>query len=54
LERYFIPEHATGLPGILAAQTHAAGGVAYVCRGANCLPPVRATKDLAAILSENV
>ncbi len=50
-ERYFIPEPATDLPGTLAAQTHAAGGVAYVCRGTSCLPPVRATKDLATVFA---
>jgi hypothetical protein len=52
-ERYFIPEPATGLPGTLAAQTHAAGGVAYICRGTSCLPPVRATKDLAAAFARD-
>src|SRR6185369_12147957 len=51
-ERYFIPEPATGLPGTLAAQTHAAGGVAYVCHGTSCLPPVRATEDLAAAFAK--
>jgi uncharacterized protein YyaL (SSP411 family) len=37
---YRIPADATALPGILAAQNHAVGGVAYVCRGTNCLPPM--------------
>jgi uncharacterized protein YyaL (SSP411 family) len=37
---YFIPRDAGKLPGTLAAQTHGAGGVAYVCRGMRCEPPV--------------
>ena len=37
---YSIPVDTGVLPGILAAQTHRAGGVAYVCRGTNCLPPI--------------
>jgi len=53
VERYFIPEPATALPGTLAAQTHAAGGVAYVCRGTSCLPPVRDPRDLAAAFARN-
>ncbi len=53
VERYFIPEPAADLPGTLAAQTHAAGGVAYVCRGTSCLPPVRTTGDLAATFAGN-
>jgi len=50
-ETYFIPGSATGLPGTLAAQTHASGGVAYVCRGTSCLPPVAAPQDFAAALA---
>ncbi|HSN00042.1 MAG TPA: thioredoxin domain-containing protein, partial [Rudaea sp.] len=38
---YFIPLAAGKLPGTLAAQTHATGGVAYVCRGTQCEPPLR-------------
>jgi len=53
VERYFIPEPATALPGTLAAQTHAAGGVAYVCRGTSCLPPVRDPRDLAATFARS-
>ncbi|HST27645.1 MAG TPA: thioredoxin domain-containing protein [Rudaea sp.] len=36
---YFIPADAGKLPGTLAAQTHASGGIAYVCRGTQCEPP---------------
>ena len=35
---YFIPRDAGKLPGILAAQEYAAGGLAYVCRGTQCEP----------------
>jgi uncharacterized protein len=52
LERYFIPDQATGLPGTLAAQGHVAGGVAYVCRGTSCLPPIRSKEDLRVALDE--
>jgi uncharacterized protein YyaL (SSP411 family) len=38
---YFIPRDTGKLPGTLAAQTHAAGGVAYRCRGTQCEAPVR-------------
>jgi hypothetical protein len=38
---YFIPHDTGKLPGTLAAQTHAAGGVAYRCRGTQCEAPVR-------------
>ena len=48
---YCIPAAGGALPGILAAQTHVAGGVAYVCRGTSCLPPigdpVTLTRDLS-------
>lgn len=37
---YRIPPESAAPPGILAAQGHQAGGVAYVCRGSSCLPPV--------------
>jgi uncharacterized protein YyaL (SSP411 family) len=38
---YFIPRNTGKLPGILDAQKHAAGGLAYVCRGMQCEPPLR-------------
>lgn len=37
---YCIPPTAQPLPAALAAQAHRDGGVAYVCRGTHCLPPV--------------
>ena len=37
---YFIPLDTGKLPGALAAQTHAAGGAAYVCRGTQCEAPL--------------
>ena len=37
---YFVPRDAGKLPGILAAQKYAAGGLAYVCRGTQCEPAV--------------
>ncbi|MBU6200043.1 MAG: hypothetical protein KGP08_10360, partial [Xanthomonadaceae bacterium] len=38
---YFIPAQSGKLPGMLAAQKYAAGGLAYVCRGTQCEPPLR-------------
>ena len=40
VDAYFIPEDADSLPALLAAQGHAAGGVAYVCRGTQCDAPL--------------
>ncbi len=45
---YLIPAGATALPGVLAAQSHRAGGIAYLCHGVNCLPPIGNPADLAA------
>ncbi len=36
---YSIPPTASPLPMTLGAQAHRAGGIAYVCRGTQCLPP---------------
>ena len=36
---YRIPALDDPLPGTLDAQTHRAGGVAYICQGTQCLPP---------------
>jgi uncharacterized protein YyaL (SSP411 family) len=52
VERYFIPVKATGLPATFAAQDHAKGGMAYICRGTSCLPAVRTAGDLAAALAQ--
>jgi len=40
VDAYFVPGDAGELPGTLAAQTYIAGGVAYVCRGQQCDPPI--------------
>jgi uncharacterized protein YyaL (SSP411 family) len=37
---YIVGAAERELPPILAAQKHAHGGAAYVCRGTHCLPPV--------------
>ena len=39
---------ATALSGVLAAQSHRAGGVAYICSGVNCLPPIVDPAELGA------
>jgi len=35
-----IPDHVTGLPGILAERKSMDGAVAYICTGTECGPPV--------------
>lgn len=43
---YIVPSNANGLTGVLASQSYRTGGLAYVCRGTSCLPPVT---DLSAL-----
>ncbi|NCT67146.1 MAG: thioredoxin domain-containing protein [Rhodanobacteraceae bacterium] len=45
---YRIPPTAIDLPATLAAQAPREGGVAYVCRGLECLPPVTEPASLAS------
>ncbi|MBS0487237.1 MAG: thioredoxin domain-containing protein [Proteobacteria bacterium] len=45
VDAYFVPRDAGKLPGILAAQTYAAGGLAWVCRGTQCLAPASTPKQ---------
>ena len=52
-DAYFIPADATGLPGIVNAQTHVSGGVAYVCRGTSCQPPIGSPGSLRQALEQN-
>ncbi|WP_347261069.1 thioredoxin domain-containing protein [Rudaea sp.] len=47
IDAYFIPDQAGDLPGTLAAQKYASGGIAYVCRGTQCDPPIHASRLLA-------
>jgi uncharacterized protein YyaL (SSP411 family) len=49
---YLIRSGASVLPGILGAQTHRKGGVAYLCQGANCLPPISDPAGLNAALGK--
>ncbi len=37
---YIIPAHASDLPSVIEAQKYTAGGVAYVCSGTHCSPPI--------------
>ncbi|MCE7950525.1 MAG: thioredoxin domain-containing protein [Xanthomonadales bacterium PRO7] len=50
VDAYFIPAQAGKLPGILATQHYAAGGLAYVCRGTQCLPPLQSAAGLGPAL----
>jgi uncharacterized protein YyaL (SSP411 family) len=47
---YRIPPMQALLPGALDAQAHQAGGIAYVCRGTQCLPPLSDPATLHAAL----
>ncbi len=49
---YVVPANATDLLTTLAAQRYSEGGVAYVCRGTQCLPRVAAPADALAALSD--
>ena len=50
IDRWRIPSGAK-LPGMLGAQTHSSGGVAYLCKGSACLPPIDAPAELIARLA---
>jgi uncharacterized protein YyaL (SSP411 family) len=50
VDSYFVPAHAADLPATLGAQKTVSGGVAYVCRGTNCLVPIFARAALAPVL----
>ncbi|MGN6518347.1 MAG: thioredoxin domain-containing protein [Dokdonella sp.] len=50
IDRWRIPSGAK-LPGTLGAQTHSSGGVAYLCKGSACLPPIDAPAELIARLA---
>ncbi len=43
---FVIPDDATGLPGLLAERKPAAGGIAYLCEGMHCRPPITAVEAL--------
>ena len=51
-DHWCIPSAAV-LPGVLAQQGHARGGVAYVCRGSACLPPITDPAALVAQLARH-
>ncbi|MBA8885015.1 thioredoxin domain-containing protein [Dokdonella fugitiva] len=50
IDRWRIPPGAS-LSGALAAQVHSPGGVAHLCRGAACLPPITTPDDLLTRLA---
>jgi len=50
LDAYFVPADAPALRATLAAQRHLDGGVAYVCRGTQCLPPITNPDELRRAL----
>ncbi len=48
-DTYTIPAQQLPLPATLAAQSHAPGGTAYLCRGRHCLAPVSEPAALAQL-----
>jgi hypothetical protein len=50
VDSYFVADDTTNLPAMISARKPASGGVAYVCRGTNCLAPIYARESLAAAL----
>jgi uncharacterized protein len=42
---YVIPD-ASGLPAVVDAQKYTSGGVAYICTGTHCLPPIADPDDV--------
>jgi len=54
IDAYVIAGDGVSLPGLLEVQKYVSGGVAYVCRGASCLPPVGRAQDLAGLLPGDV
>lgn len=52
VDAYFIPRHIDSLPDALTAQSYAPGGVAYICRGLQCDPPLTNPARLAMSLLE--
>jgi hypothetical protein len=47
---YFIPRQSGVLPGVLDAQKYTPGGVAYLCRGTHCEPPIGDARKVAEVL----
>jgi uncharacterized protein YyaL (SSP411 family) len=45
---YVIPADASDLPAVVDAQKYTSGGVAYICRGTHCLPPIVDPDDVLA------
>ena len=43
---YVVPPDAIGLPPAMEAQKYTPGGVAYICVGTSCLPPVMTSESL--------
>ena len=50
VDAFLIPDHATGLPGVLAARGPRGDGAAYVCSGLTCQAPVTSPDALAGAL----
>jgi hypothetical protein len=53
IDSYFIADNVADLPATIAAQKSMPRGVAYVCRGTNCLPPINDPSLLAESLARS-
>jgi uncharacterized protein YyaL (SSP411 family) len=45
-----IPDRCQSLPGLLAERKAAPGGIAYICTGTSCQPPVTSLQQLKSQL----
>jgi uncharacterized protein YyaL (SSP411 family) len=43
---FAIPDNCQSLPGLLGERKAAAGGIAYICEGTSCQPPVTSLEEL--------
>lgn len=43
---YFIPAEEKALPGLLQNHVYQKGGVAYLCQGTTCFPPIKTVHEL--------
>lgn len=43
---YFILHEEKSLPGLLKNHLYQQGGIAYICQGTKCFPPIQTPKEL--------
>ena len=43
---YFIPDTEKDLPDLLQNHIYQEGGMAYICQGTTCYPPIKTAQEL--------